>query len=140
MNVRHWFKRLRGAFSMGVLWALGWGLGVGGSIELLQNLSLGTDWMRRVDMWPQTLAIPGFISGAMFSIVLGAAGFGRKFEELSIPKFAAWGSAGGLLGGAVTIGLWGISGPLGIGLFLGIPAALGALSASGILADRKSVV
>ena len=131
--MRHWFRRLRGAFLMGVVWALAWGLGIGGAIELLQNIGLGQEWMRRIDMWPQTLAIPGFISGAVFSIVLGIAGRGRKFEDLSTPRFASWGAAGGLLGGALMIAMWGISGPVGIPLFLGVPALLGSLSAAGTL-------
>ena len=132
--MKHWFRRIRGAFLMGVTWALAWGLGIGGFIELLLNLGLGQDWMHRIDMWPQTLAIPGFISGAVFSVVLGIAGRGRKFEDLSMPRFAAWGVAGGLLGGSILIGLWGISGPLGVTVFLGMPALLSAISATGTLA------
>jgi hypothetical protein len=43
------------------------------------------------------LALPGFIGGALFSIVLGIAGRRHRFEDLSVPRFAAWGALGGLL-------------------------------------------
>src|SRR5690606_14416543 len=43
------------------------------------------------------LAIPGFFGGLFFSLVLGVAGRGRRFRDLSLPRFAAWGALGGLL-------------------------------------------
>jgi len=43
------------------------------------------------------LAIPGFVGGVLFAVVLGTAGRRRRFEELSLPRFAAWGAVGGLL-------------------------------------------
>jgi hypothetical protein len=56
------------------------------------------------------LAIPGFIGGALFSVVLGIAGRRRRFDQLSLPKFALWGAAGGVLlslipAALVTVGL-----------------------------------
>jgi hypothetical protein len=35
--------------------------------------------------------------GALFSIVLGIVGRSRRFDELSLPRFAALGALGGLL-------------------------------------------
>jgi hypothetical protein len=43
------------------------------------------------------LAIPGFVGGALFSVVLGIAGRRHTFHELSVARFAAWGAVGGLL-------------------------------------------
>jgi hypothetical protein len=43
------------------------------------------------------LAIPGFVGGALFSLVLGIAGRRRSFHELSLPRVTAWGAVGGLL-------------------------------------------
>jgi hypothetical protein len=43
------------------------------------------------------LAVPGFVGGACFSVVLGIAGRRRRFEDLSLSRFAAWGALGGLL-------------------------------------------
>jgi hypothetical protein len=45
-----------------------------------------------LDMWPQTLAIVGFVGGVVFSAVLGIAERRRRFGELSIPRFSAWGA------------------------------------------------
>ena len=43
------------------------------------------------------LAIPGFVGGIFFSIVLGIAARRRSFRELSLPVFALWGALGGVL-------------------------------------------
>lgn len=43
------------------------------------------------------MAIPGFFGGVLFSTVLGIAGRRRRFDELSLPRVAAWGALGGLL-------------------------------------------
>ncbi len=58
--MKKWLRRIHGADGMGLTWAAGWAL-VGVLIELLvdPNGSL-------VDMWVQTLAIPGFLGGAVF--------------------------------------------------------------------------
>jgi hypothetical protein len=39
----------------------------------------------------------GFVGGALFSVVLGIVGRDRKFHELSLRQFTAWGALGGLL-------------------------------------------
>jgi uncharacterized membrane protein YjfL (UPF0719 family) len=49
------------------------------------------------DIWPAVFAYPGFFGGVLFSVVLGIAARHRRFDELSIPRFAAWGALGGLL-------------------------------------------
>ena len=123
-----WLRRVRGALGMGLLWAAG-GAGVGGVIELLDNvLPGGLPMASAVDMWPQTLAIPFFLGGVAFAVVLGIAGRRRRFDELSIPRFAAWGALAGLLLGlrAVTMGA--------PALFLGITTLLSAGAAAGSLA------
>lgn len=89
------------------------------------------------------LAIPGFIGGALFSTVLGIAGRRRRFDELSLPRFAAWGAVGGLLlslvpAAMVAVGLASL-GDSARGLWLltavisGPLALLSAVSASGSL-------
>lgn len=90
-------RRLRGVVGMGLLWAAGMA-GVGGVIELLANvLPGGFPMAAAVDMWPQTLAIIGFIGGTLFAVVLGIAEGRRRFDELSLPRFTAWGAVAGLL-------------------------------------------
>ena len=94
-----WLTRIRGAVGMGVIWAAEWaiaGLAIGVSSLLLPGLP----WHLFFDIFDAplpALAIPGFFAGIFFSIVLGIAGRRHRFDELSLPVFAAWGALGGLL-------------------------------------------
>lgn len=90
-----WLRRIRGALGMGLTWALA-GFLAGMCMELIHNIwpnPLGS----AVDIWPAALAYPGFFGGVAFSAVLGIAGRRRRFDELSLPRVAAWGAVGGLL-------------------------------------------
>lgn len=94
-----WLRRIRGAIGMGLTWALGWAA-VGVLIGLVSKLMpfVPLDWFFEVFDAPlPALAVPGFFGGAFFSIVLGIAGRGRKFSELSLTRFTAWGALGGVL-------------------------------------------
>ena len=100
--MHHWLRRVRGALGMGLTWAAGFGVGVGGLIELLDNiLPAAHPFTRLVDMWPQTLAIPGFVGGVLFAALLAVAGGGRQLGELARGRVAAIGAGAGLLLGAV---------------------------------------
>ena len=97
--MRKWLRRVRGAVGMGVTWAAGWalaGLLIGASSVLLPGLPWDA-FFEVFDAPLPALAIPGFVGGALFSIVLGIAGRRRRFDELSLSQFAAWGAVGGLL-------------------------------------------
>ena len=88
---------------MGVTWALGWAIG-GLLIGLLSVLLPWLPWDRFFEVFDAplpALSVPGFVGGVIFSVVLGVAGRRRRFEELSLPRFAAWGAAGGVLLGLV---------------------------------------
>ena len=94
-----WLRRIRGAVGMGLTWAVGWALG-GLLIGVTSILLPGLPWdsfFQVFDAPLPALAIPGFVGGALFSLVLGIAGRRRSFHELSLPRFAAWGAVGGLL-------------------------------------------
>lgn len=120
--MKDWLRRLRGALGLGVVWA-GGGAFIGGMIELVSNLFPGLP-LHFVDMWIQLLAIPGFLGGVLFSVVLGIAGRHRRFDELSLPGTAAWGAMGGLLLGGVLVAL-------GVSPLILVPAtALSALGAA----------
>lgn len=88
-------RRIRGAIGMGLTWAVSWGL-VGFVIELVQEIVPGWNGAI-VDIWPMALAVPAFIGGVVFSGTLMIAGRRRRFDEISMPAFAAWGVVGGLL-------------------------------------------
>jgi hypothetical protein len=74
---------------MGLTWAAAWGF-VGFLIEAFVD-----PHGRIADIWPAVLGFPAFFGGVFFSIVLGIAARGRRFDELSLPRFAAWGALAG---------------------------------------------
>lgn len=97
--MKRWLRRIRGAIGMGLTWAAGWAV-VGVLIGVTSILLPGLPWdafFRVFDAPLPALAVPGFVGGAIFSVVLGVAGRRRRFEELSLAGFAAWGAVGGLL-------------------------------------------
>ncbi|MEP7384089.1 MAG: hypothetical protein ABI910_20595 [Gemmatimonadota bacterium] len=97
--MKRWARRVRGAVGMGVTWATVW-LAVGLLIGVFSVLSPALPWDAIFDVFDAplpALAIPGFVGGALFSVVLGIAGRRRRFEQLSLPSLAAWGALGGLL-------------------------------------------
>jgi hypothetical protein len=108
--MKKWLRRTRGAVGMGLTWAAGWavaGILIGVSSVLLPALP----WDAFFDVFDAplpTLAIPGFVGGALFSVVLGIAARHRRFDELSLPRFAAWGAVGGLLLSFVPLALAGV--------------------------------
>ncbi len=100
-----WWRRVRAALGLGAIWA-GGGAAIGGLVELLSNLFPALP-VGFIDMWIQTLAIPGFLGGVTFSVVLGVAARDRGFHELSLPFVVGLGLVGGVLlgGGLVALGL-----------------------------------
>jgi len=124
--MKNWMNGIRGAVMMIALWTVGWGLGFGGIMELI-------DPDRKLqDVWPTLLAIPGFIGGVVFSITLAFAERGRSFDEISLARFAVWGVLTGLFLGLLTIPAEagdvapGAAGMIGIGAGLGLMAGLGS--------------
>jgi hypothetical protein len=97
--MKKWLRRIRGAIGMGLTWAFAWavaGVLIGVASILLPRLP----WDAFFEVFDAPLpafAVPGFFAGMFFSIVLGIAGRRRRFDELSLLRFAAWGAAGGLL-------------------------------------------
>ncbi len=135
--MKKWLRRIRGAVGMGLIWAAGWAL-VGVLIGLSWSLGLPMEWFVEVFDAPlPALAIPGFFSGAVFSTVLGIAGRRRRFDELSLPRFGAWGAVGGLLLGlfpslvAVSTGAASVA---AAAVIIGTLTLLSAVSASSSLA------
>ena len=97
--MKKWLIRVRGAVGMGLVWAIEWAI-AGLAIGISSRLVPGLPWHWFFDVFDAplpALAIPGFFAGIFFSIVLGIAARHRRFHELSLPVFAAWGAVGGLL-------------------------------------------
>ncbi len=141
--MKRWLRRIRGAVGMGLTWAVGWAL-VGVLIGVTSILLPGLPWDLFFEVFDAplpALAVPGFVGGAFFSTVLGIAGRRHRFDELSLPRVAAWGAVGGLLLGLfpaamVAVGL--ASANVDVWLFttviIGPLSLLSAVSASGSLA------
>src|SRR3954467_14868120 len=97
--MKNWLRRARGAIVMGLTWALGWavaGVLIGAATVVVPSLSRNA-FFEVFDAPLPALGVPGFFAGVFFSAVLATVGRRRRFAELSLPKFAAWGVAGGLL-------------------------------------------
>jgi hypothetical protein len=93
--------------------------------------------------FPLIFGLLGFLAGVTFSGVLGIVEGRRRFDQMSLPRFAAWGGVGGLLLAGTFAWAAGLGGEF---LVLGPVFALaGAGSASGTLAlarraeDRESL-
>ncbi|MBL8987450.1 MAG: hypothetical protein JNJ80_14355 [Gemmatimonadetes bacterium] len=128
-----WARRLRGTIGMGLTWALGWAVIGGGVME-----GIFDPHGKILDMWPQTLAIPGFIGGVVFSGLLWATAGRRRFEELSLSRFAGWGAVVGVLLGSLALAAGAAGGVASlwvrVAVILGPMALLSAVSATGSLA------
>jgi hypothetical protein len=110
---------------MGLTWALAW---FAAGLALLLVVGLGA-----ADVpFPLFFGFLGFLAGATFSVILGTLGRRRRFDQMSMPRFAGWGALGGLLlAGGVAL----VAGPDAELLVVGpVFAAAGAISAGGTLA------
>ena len=126
--MRQWWKRVRAAGGIALLWGV-MGLGFGGLIELIDNVAPGAlPIAKRLDMWPQTMAMVFFLGALVFTVLVGIAERHRRVDELSIPRFAAWGALAGLALGLV------LGAPLA---FLAITTIGSAVAASGSLAFAR---
>jgi len=136
-------RRVRGAIGMGLTWAVFWalfGILIGVASIVLPWLPWGA-FFRVFDAPLPALAVPGFVGGAIFSVVLGIAGRRRRFQELSMPRFAAWGALAGALLGALPFTVGTPAGLISASVLLSfvVPAmVLCAVSASGSLAIARA--
>ena len=130
--MKKWLQRIRGAVGTAVTWAVAWS-GVGAIISLLGG---GSSFGLAFDA--AIFAATGLVAGATFSVVLGVAEGRRRFDQMSLPRFAACGAAAGLLlsgvmltisvaaGGEITLANYMLTGS--------VFALFGAGSAAGSLA------
>lgn len=84
-----WLRRIRGTIGMGFTWAAAWA-----SVGFVPHWVLGffSDLP-----FPILFAGLGFIAGVTFSGILMLTEGRRRFDQMSLPRFAAWGAVGGLL-------------------------------------------
>ena len=123
--MRKWLRRIRGAIGLGFTWAAAcsaaglvprWVFGVNTDVPI-----------------PLVFGVFGLIAGVTFSGLVVLTEGRRRFDQLSLPRFAGWGGLGGLLLSA----LWAKAASLSWGDLLAIAptfALASAICASGSLA------
>ena len=87
--MRKWLRRVRGAIGMGFTWA-----------AALFAVGTVPRWVFGVNTdapIPLVFGVFGFIAGVTFSALLMLTEGGRRFDEMSIRRFAGWGAITGLL-------------------------------------------
>lgn len=130
-----WLRRIRGAVGMGLTWAVAW---FGAGLILLLIVGVGA-----ADVpFPLFFALLGFLAGVTFSGVLGIVEGRRRFDQMSLPRFAAWGGVGGFLlsvGLAAALGgdAFPVLGP--IFALSGAGCAAGSLALARMAEDRESL-
>ncbi|MEQ1857092.1 MAG: hypothetical protein ABL963_11495 [Longimicrobiales bacterium] len=123
--MKGWLRRVRGAIGLGLAWAAAW---FSAGMVLLLIVGFGA-----ADVpFPLFFGLLGFLAGATFSGILGLIEGRRRFDEMSLPRFAAWGATGGLLLSGLFVSATGLGEAF---VVLGPVFALaGAASAAGTLA------
>jgi hypothetical protein len=126
-----WLRRIRGAIGMGVTWAAVW-----------FTAGFVPRWVFGISSdlpFPLLFGGLGFIAGVTFSGLLVLTEGRRRFDLLSLPRFAGWGAVGGLLLSALFVR--GASYGLGEVLAISTTFALAcAVCASGSLAVARRAV
>jgi hypothetical protein len=131
------WRRLRAAFGVGLTWSAAWAA-LGTAFGLVTPILFGVPipLLRSAVSGSLLFGTTGFVLGSLFSGVLRLAEGRRRFDELSLPRFAAWGTlAGAIVGGLATGGdLWRAGDPFVVDATLAaVTALLGGASATGSL-------
>jgi hypothetical protein len=92
--MNRWLRRIRGAIGMGLTWGAAW---LGAGLVMMLGLLLLTGSTGADVPYPLGFGALGFLAGTTFSGVLGLVEGRRRFEDMSLPRFAGWGAAGGFL-------------------------------------------
>ncbi len=132
--MKKWLKRIRGALGMGMTWAAAWA-GFGAIFTLVVGGVIGGG-LAGLFLEPLLYGMMGFVGGAAFSVVLGVTEGRRRFDEMSLLRFAACGAVGGVLLAIPLLLLLAATDPSALYWFgtSVVVALLGAGSAAGSLA------
>ena len=89
--MKTWSRRIRGAIGIGLTWAV-----AGGAAGAIISLGFVMRTGSRPDApFPIMLGALGFIAGVLFSAVLTMIEGRRRFDQMSLPRFAAGGAVVG---------------------------------------------
>ena len=86
--MRKWLRRIRGAMGMGIIWGAAWSV-AGFVLAVVTRFQADAPF-------PLVFGVLGFFAGMTFSVFLALAEGRRRFEEMSLSRFAAWGAVGGV--------------------------------------------
>ena len=147
--MKKWLRRISGALGMALTWAAAWSVvgAIYGAVLVVSGIDPASaiGWIAAsfapasaIGWIAASFASVGFIGGATFSTVLGIAEGRRRFEQMSLPRFAGWGALGGLLVSAAVVGAISGPGPVNAVLSTGLITLMGAGSAAGSLALARS--
>jgi hypothetical protein len=129
--MRTGLRRIRGAIGMGVMWAAAWF--AAGSVPR---------WVFGVNTdapLPLVFGLFGLMAGVLFSAVLALTEGRRRFDQMSLSRFAVWGAMSGVLLSALIARI----ASLGWGDVLALAPTLAvasAVCASGSLAIARRAV
>ena len=87
--MRKWLRRTRGAIGIGVTWGAAWAA-AGTVLAVVTRFEADAPF-------PLIFGVLGFLAGVTFSAFLALAEGRRRFDQMSLPRFASWGAVGGLL-------------------------------------------
>jgi len=130
-----WGRRIRGAIGTGLTWAAAWG-GAGAIVMLGFLLRTGS---RPDAPFPFMFGAAGFVGGLIFSAVLSLVDGRRRFDQMSLPRFVAWGAAGGLLLAATFVSAVSLSGDPGFLWNLVVVGPVFAVAAAGSAAGSLAL-
>ena len=99
LGVRKWLRRIRDVVLMGLAWAVVWGP-IGVLIGLIVDADGSMD-----EMWVAVGAYPGFLCGAVFSVLIGVSKGDRRLDRLSLSQVGIRGALSGFLVGAFPFAL-----------------------------------
>jgi hypothetical protein len=130
--MKTWGRRIRAAIGMGLTWGAVW---FGAGILLARLPGISSDLPLALLFAPL-----GFVTGILFSAILVGIEGRRGFDRTSLPRFAAWGAASGLLLSGIFVAGAALRGGALWGEFLlfGPPLAMAsAVCAAGSLAVAR---
>jgi hypothetical protein len=87
--MRNWLRRIRGAIGIGFIWAAAWS-----AVGAVPRWILG---FNPDAPFPIIFGALGFIAGVAFSGLVILMEGRRRFDQISLPRFAGWGALGGLV-------------------------------------------
>jgi hypothetical protein len=130
--MKTWARRIRAAIGMGLTWGAVW---FGAGILLARVPGISSDLPLALLFAPL-----GFVTGILFSAILVGIEGRRGFDRTSLPRFAAWGAASGVLLSGIFVAGAALRGGALWGEFLlfGPPLAMAsAVCAAGSLAIAR---